>query len=61
MSNHIVRPDARGNLRVISKIDGQAEVARITTPFTEPKQAFERCMAECRADQILVAQQVIGV
>jgi hypothetical protein len=60
MSNHIVRADSRGNLRVISKIDGQAEVARITVPFSDPMQAFARCMAECRADQIIAQQQAIG-
>lgn len=61
MSNHIVRPDSRGNLRVITYFTNVSasgiqtrQALRATVPFTDAKQAFERCIAECAADAELV-------
>lgn len=50
MANHIVRPDTRGNLTVISKTPTGV---RISVPFTLPQQAFDHCQRECKADRII--------
>lgn len=53
MANHIVRPDWRGNLVVITTSPLSGRVYRSAFPYAEPKQAFAHCMAECQADQTI--------
>lgn len=60
MANHIVRPDWRGNLVVISRSTiSPGKSYRSDFPYAEPAQAFARCMAECQVDVMIDAIQKI--